>query len=241
MREYDKNFGDNKTCKCGHPYYRHFDTYEYMKPVGCKYCGCSSFELAEESVIDDDKDWEVLEIECYGGEIRKLIGGLYRIFENGIGFNLDYLLKNENAKPRIKSVKRLSDGCIFDVGDLIQWGKKWPTQDTTRKDEVLGFFIDIPKVYGEKEFDLYIKTKEVERLSFDCSVELKNISIKCDKVKSINPPLEIIPKRKWEEQRFAELKTAMIRYLDMDKEIPEEWIDEYNTWIKEYNTLTLKK
>lgn len=35
---YDSNFGDNKLCECGHEYYRHFDTYDNMAPVGCKYC-----------------------------------------------------------------------------------------------------------------------------------------------------------------------------------------------------------
>jgi len=42
--KYDKNFGDEKMCKCGHPYYRHFDTYDNMAPVGCKYCECRKFE-----------------------------------------------------------------------------------------------------------------------------------------------------------------------------------------------------
>lgn len=41
---YDGSFGDNKVCKCGHVYYRHFDTYEDMRPVGCKYCGCDHYE-----------------------------------------------------------------------------------------------------------------------------------------------------------------------------------------------------
>jgi len=36
---YDKDFGDDKLCVCGHSYYRHFDTYDEMLPVGCKYCG----------------------------------------------------------------------------------------------------------------------------------------------------------------------------------------------------------
>jgi hypothetical protein len=35
---YDPNFGDDVECECGHPYYRHFDSYEGMSPVGCKYC-----------------------------------------------------------------------------------------------------------------------------------------------------------------------------------------------------------
>lgn len=36
--QYDSNYGDNKPCLCGHPYYRHFDTYDNMSAVGCKYC-----------------------------------------------------------------------------------------------------------------------------------------------------------------------------------------------------------
>ena len=38
--KYDKEFGDDKICQCGHPYYRHFDTYDNMSPIGCKYCEC---------------------------------------------------------------------------------------------------------------------------------------------------------------------------------------------------------
>jgi len=36
---YDPTYGDDVLCECGHAYYRHFDTYEDMRPVGCKYCG----------------------------------------------------------------------------------------------------------------------------------------------------------------------------------------------------------
>lgn len=46
---YDPAFGDEKECRCGHPYYRHFDTYERMGPVGCKYCGCSVWQPAPDS------------------------------------------------------------------------------------------------------------------------------------------------------------------------------------------------
>lgn len=42
--EYNPNYGDNRECKCGHPYYRHFDTYEEMQACGCKYCDCFDFE-----------------------------------------------------------------------------------------------------------------------------------------------------------------------------------------------------
>lgn len=43
---YNPNYGDNRVCKCGHRYYRHFDGYENNAPVGCKYCGCRTFEEA---------------------------------------------------------------------------------------------------------------------------------------------------------------------------------------------------
>lgn len=43
--KYNPNFGNDKKCLCGHPYYRHFDTYEDMEACGCKYCGCYEFKL----------------------------------------------------------------------------------------------------------------------------------------------------------------------------------------------------
>lgn len=43
--KYNPKYGDDKICKrCGHFYYRHFDTYEDMDPVGCKYCECHKFK-----------------------------------------------------------------------------------------------------------------------------------------------------------------------------------------------------
>lgn len=48
--QYDENFGDNKECLCGHPYYRHFDTYDNMSAVGCKYC----FVLGDKHVFEQE-------------------------------------------------------------------------------------------------------------------------------------------------------------------------------------------
>ena len=45
-KKYNPNFGDDKKCKCGHSYYRHFDSYEQMEAIGCKYCECYDFEEA---------------------------------------------------------------------------------------------------------------------------------------------------------------------------------------------------
>ncbi len=44
VKLYNPRYGDNRVCECGHPYYRHFDTYEDMSPVGCKYCRCYKFK-----------------------------------------------------------------------------------------------------------------------------------------------------------------------------------------------------
>lgn len=49
FREYNPKYGDDKLCKCGHSYYRHFDSYEGMAPVGCKYCRCREFIPADKT------------------------------------------------------------------------------------------------------------------------------------------------------------------------------------------------
>lgn len=46
-RAYNPEYGSDRLCACGHPYYRHFDTYEDMEPVGCKYCRCYTFKEAK--------------------------------------------------------------------------------------------------------------------------------------------------------------------------------------------------
>lgn len=56
VQSYNPNFGDERECQCGHQYHRHFDSYEDMKPEGCKYCGCCEFvERTEQTdkLVDD--------------------------------------------------------------------------------------------------------------------------------------------------------------------------------------------
>lgn len=50
---YNPKFGDDRECECGHPYYRHFDTYEDMEACGCKYCGCYEFTLSKKEIRED--------------------------------------------------------------------------------------------------------------------------------------------------------------------------------------------
>lgn len=49
---YNPNYGDNRMCVCGHPYVRHFDSYENMEACGCKYCGCQEFKEDTKSIND---------------------------------------------------------------------------------------------------------------------------------------------------------------------------------------------
>ena len=55
VRLYNKNYGDDRICVCGHFYYRHFDTYNDMENVGCKYCGCNNF--IDAATIDQSVGW----------------------------------------------------------------------------------------------------------------------------------------------------------------------------------------
>lgn len=43
QKMYNPKYGDSRLCICGHQYASHFDSYEGMRPAGCKYCGCSKF------------------------------------------------------------------------------------------------------------------------------------------------------------------------------------------------------
>lgn len=43
QKKYNPIFGDDRKCICGHRYYRHFDSWDEMATVGCKYCGCDHF------------------------------------------------------------------------------------------------------------------------------------------------------------------------------------------------------
>ena len=44
---YNPKYGDERVCCCGHTYYRHFDSYDNMDAVGCKYCPCSTFKAMQ--------------------------------------------------------------------------------------------------------------------------------------------------------------------------------------------------
>ena len=47
MADYDEKYGDDKLCECGHKYFRHFDPFKDMTPVGCKYCECDHYRTTD--------------------------------------------------------------------------------------------------------------------------------------------------------------------------------------------------
>ena len=50
IRIWNPDFDQDAVCaraRCGHLYYRHFDSYDDMAPCGCKYCPCYTFKEAE--------------------------------------------------------------------------------------------------------------------------------------------------------------------------------------------------
>lgn len=51
---WNPHYPQEEKCVCGHPYYRHFDTYAAMAAVGCKYCACERFRpvAAFKKVLD---------------------------------------------------------------------------------------------------------------------------------------------------------------------------------------------
>jgi len=108
---YNPNFGDNRKCKCGHPYFRHFDPYEDNRAVGCKYCHCYTFvcesiDTTWKLFLDDERDpvddsWIVCRTvltaigECTARGLPTYInfdhdlgnsGNDHPMFKDGIGF-----------------------------------------------------------------------------------------------------------------------------------------------------------
>jgi len=107
-RAYNPNYGDDRKCKCGHPYYRHFDSYENMEPVGCKYCSCDEFV---EDVIEVIQFYPVESGEFYAGEYpgartpEKADQKLEFLIGLGIKTFIDLTEKKDQLEPYQQSLK----------------------------------------------------------------------------------------------------------------------------------------
>lgn len=92
---------------------------------------------------------------------------------------------------------------------------------------------------------VFVRFNELVKRYVDCMID-KNRGLsemeydklsKCEKMPLMvgeykKPPLGLKPKHIHDEQRQVEIKQAINRYVEVGKEIPLEWIDEYNSYIK---------
>ncbi|NRS20617.1 hypothetical protein HP398_29800 [Brevibacillus sp. HB1.4B] len=46
------------------------------------------------------------------------------------------------------------------------------------------------------------------------------------------PPIGIMPRKFWDEQRIQDLAAAMGRYIAANRPVPSEWVEEYNELTK---------
>lgn len=84
VREYNPEYGDDRICRCGHAYYRHFDSYDDMADVGCKYCPCTEFvELDINKAIKEMVDeWHISPVSQNLNEYLGMTEEQYEIYQN---------------------------------------------------------------------------------------------------------------------------------------------------------------
>lgn len=99
---YNPNYGDSRICKCGHEYHRHFDSYDEMKNVGCKYCCCFEFEESKSKSLATEIKEKYLTININnsypidkGTSFSMKVGDKYYLVENVFLENFYYLLMND--------------------------------------------------------------------------------------------------------------------------------------------------
>ena len=99
---YNPHYGDERICKCGHPYHRHFDGYEGNAPVGCKYCDCRTFD---EAALDERS--LVVDLDLIRRSSTPFLGFL-KISENyndvSVVFPLEYLEELARMARRMKGL-----------------------------------------------------------------------------------------------------------------------------------------
>jgi hypothetical protein len=106
----------------------------------------------------------------------------------------------------IRSVRRLSDGLIFSIGDTVLT-EFWQTQIIT------GFLIQGDEMVVEFETCRNPLTT------------LKKAPIPEQKAET-KPPLGIMPEWLWKEKRLQDIRDAIERYLEVNQPIPVNWIAE---------------
>ena len=86
-------------------------------------------------------------------------------------------------------------------------------------------FDSIVKSYCNKVND--IKRLIAENKEMKEQLRLHNVS-NC----AIKPPLGLVPKWVRQKERYEEVRQAISRYYNDNREIPTEWVEEYNELVK---------
>lgn len=78
--------------------------------------------------------------------------------------------------------------------------------------------------------DLLLKMQKGENCIGETANELLNLYnvSNC----AIKPPLGLVPKWVRQKERYEEVCQAIERYYNANREIPTEWIEEYNELVK---------
>jgi hypothetical protein len=88
---------------------------------------------------------------------------------------------------------------------------------------------------------LYKSIKAIHRVEDPLEFKTPNIilSKKNDETSKERPPIGIMPKKIWNLQRMNNLKDAIKRYCEASREVPIEWIEEYNSLVEEVNQMSV--
>ncbi len=156
LRMYNPEYGDSRICICGHTYERHFDSYEDMEPIGCKYCNC--FEFVERLTPKDNE-----EVALTKNEALKLAVKMHRDFNAlDTDFTLEFELC-EHVWCRFGGHTSLvynSDDNEEDMLDQVGNTYSLDIRRVAYEDD------DFYKIYaddgcGEKYYMIFLKEKEI--------------------------------------------------------------------------------
>lgn len=86
--------------------------------------------------------------------------------------------------------------------------------------------------YSNRQPDYCSSGEEGNRPCVNCWLECGIEMVIEDRKTEKKPPLGLMPRYLWERKRRYEVGKAISRYVEADKSIPVEWLDEYNKLVQ---------
>lgn len=131
VRAYNPKYDSNdKYCLCGHSYYRHFDSYERVSRMSCKYCLCHKY-------VESAGIYTSEFIEKFDGLIGHRIKDqkYYRFMKDERPYGILNIIGSLYSRQIDISLKESGDELIMDASTLVLNHIK-----NTLKTEVTGKF-----------------------------------------------------------------------------------------------------